>query len=226
MTAAQKQTASQNNKPAPVKARKPTRVLTEAEALHSLALVKKILKIEVYIIAFLSFVLAVLLPIANPIYLYFSLRPDGKSGYLSGLGLPNMTNKAVISWATNSITEIMTVGFGDIDSKTPQHKNKFTPEGWESYMKAFELQNVAETIKKNQLVVTAVPANTPVILGQGINEDQTYQWVVQMPVITTYSTNNNITQQRKPVITLLIVRTPTEGLSSGIAIKRWIGGNG
>lgn len=113
------------------------------------------------------------------------------------------------------------MGFGDVDVKLQQHKGRFTPLGWESYTKAFAAQKMSETIKKNQQVVTTVPSNTPVILGQGVNADLTYQWNVQMPVIMTYATNDNIMQQKNSIVTLNIVRVPAEGNAAGIAIQRW-----
>ena len=66
-----------------------------------------------------------------------------------------------------------------------------------------------------------MPSNTPVIMGQGVNIDQIYQWNVEMPIIMTYATNNNVMRKDRAIVSLEIVRVPAEQSSSGIGIKAW-----
>jgi hypothetical protein len=74
------------------------------------------------------------------------------------------------------------------------------------------------------LVLTTVPSNTPIIVGQGVNPQEVYQWEVQMPVIMSYATNNNVINRKRSVITLTIVRVPADENASGIAIQGWSAG--
>ena len=115
----------------------------------------------------------------------------------------------------------MTMGFGDIDILMPKLRNRFTNKGWEAYVKSFQAMQIRESFKQNQLVLTTVPSNSPVIVEQGTNVEQVYQWSVQMPIIMTYSTNNNVTKKQRSTVTLTIVRVPTEDNPSGIAIRNW-----
>ncbi|MDE2029422.1 MAG: DotI/IcmL/TraM family protein, partial [Alphaproteobacteria bacterium] len=80
---------------------------------------------------------------------------------------------------------------------------------------------IGEAFKERQLVLTTVPSDTPVIVAQGVNADNVYQWNVQMPVIMTYATNNNVTSQQRAIVFLSIVRVPAEQSPSGIAIRNW-----
>ena len=215
------------NAPAPLK--KPSGLFSvvpkgggdEKKIIASFGKLKKRVVIQTGAIVVLTIILVVLLPFAQPNDLYYAMRPDQKAMRLTPLDVPNMTNQAVLSWATTSIAEIMTVGFGDIDVKLPRQRYRFTKEGWTAYQEAFVAREIGETFKKSQLVLTTVPSNTPVITGQGVNIDQIYQWNVEMPIIMTYATNNNVMRKDRAIVSLEIVRVPAEQSSSGIGIKAW-----
>ncbi len=196
------------------------RSLAEANVIPFVGLRKR-LAVQGYIIAALSALLMVVLPFAGPVHIYYAMTPDHKAKVLVPLQMPNMTNKAILSWATTAITEVMTMGFGDMDIRLPKQKERFTEGGWSSYMKTFDEMNIREQFKLRQLVLTTVPSNTPVILAQGLDRNR-WVWVVQMPIIMTYATNNNVMQKSRGIVDLTIVRVPTEDNPFGIAIKDWV----
>ena len=183
---------------------------------------RKRVVMQTWAIAGLAVVLAGVLPFARPVFFYYAINPEKKVMLLTGLDRANMTNKAVLSWATISITELMTMGFGDIDKRVAKQRSRFTDSGWEAYNKAFVEMKIGEKFKENQLVLTTVPSDTPVILGQGPNRDKTYQWNVEMPIIMTYATNNNKMERKAGIVNLAIVRVPIEQNSAGIAIQNWV----
>ena len=164
-------------------------------------------------------------PLFQPDYQYYailsekSVLVDRKVVSLVPLTMPNMTNHALLSWAASSITEVMTIGFGDFEPKMIAQKWRFTRDGWGAFVKAFMSSKSGERFRQNQLVLTTVPSDTPVIVSQGENPDQIYQWIVQMPIVMTYATNNNITKKEKGVVTLTILRSNES--PSGIAIDSW-----
>ncbi len=175
-----------------------------------------------WIIGGLTLLLLVLLAFAQPIDLYFARKPEGRTLQMVGLTMPNMTNRAVLAWTTTAVTDIMTLGFGDVDQKFATQRKYFTSEGWESYTEVFSKMRIAQIIKESQLVRTTVPSNVPVIVDQGVGSDEIYQWVVQMPIITTDATNNNKTAQSPSIVTLFVVRVPVEENPFGIAIRQWM----
>jgi len=183
--------------------------------------------LKTVIIAILAGVLVLFAPFFAPVYLYYACDTnksacDANSVVaLNGLTMPNMTNRAVLSWAVTSVTEVMTIGFGDLIPHLEAQKPRFTGDGWSSFVAAFHKQKINEVFKQSQLVLTTVPSDTAVILAQGPNAQNIYQWKVQVPVIMTYATNNNVSEGRHAVITLTIVRVPAEQSPSGIAVKKW-----
>ncbi len=182
----------------------------------------KIVYAESILIIVLVGIFIIAMPIFRPIYLYHAVEPDGKQAMLVPLDMPNLTNQAVRSWATSSVTEIMTLGFGDFNQKLISQKPRFTKEGWEGFLKAFFNQNVGKRFEDYSLVLTTVPANTAVITAQGENPKGQYQWTIELPVIMTYATNNDVSQRAYVLVRLTIVRVPPEENSSGIAIQSWM----
>jgi hypothetical protein len=215
VAATPKRTTSRQPPPAP------DIIIDEKAALERFARLRKLVGIQTWVLTALVATFLIVLPFTQPVYLYYALNPDKQRLQMAGLSMPNMTNRAVLSWAVTSITEIMTLGFGDMDTSLPKQKIRFTDKGWKAFAKAFAAQKIAETFKHSQLVLTTAASNTPVILAQFVNADNVYQWNVQMPVIMTYATNNNVTRRDHAVVALSIVRVPAEKSSAGIAIDNW-----
>jgi hypothetical protein len=161
------------------------------------------------------------IPLFRPVYRYYAINPQQQATPMIGLSMPNLTNRAILSWAANGVTEIMTVGFGDFETKLLAQKTRFTRDGWDAFVKAFLGQKIDESFRKHQLVLTTVPSDTPVIASQGENKSHVYEWHVQVPVIMTYATNNNVTRPERALIDLTIMRVPFDQNDSGIAIDTW-----
>lgn len=174
----------------------------------------------------LSLLFVFILPFGNPVYRYYAKMEnqsleDAQRNRMLPLYMPNLTNRAVLSWAATSISEIMTFGFGDYEIKLKQQKNRFTTPGWSGFVKTFVEKEIGEKFQQRQLVVTTAPADTPVIVSQGENKEHVYEWHVQAPVIITFATNNNITSSTRAIVDLTIIRVPHEHNASGIAINIW-----
>jgi len=160
-------------------------------------------------------------PVMRPINAYYTLTPQHEKKELVSLFTPNLTSQAVLSWAATSVTEILTFGFGDFDQRIGMQHRRFTSEGWESFLRAMATQEVRQGFKSRQLVLTTVPSDMPVIVWEGYNDDQEYQWIVEMPVIMTFVTNNNVSKRSQNIVKLTIVRTPSRKNVGGMAIKKW-----
>lgn len=184
---------------------------------HLLALIG----VQSLVIVGLIIAIMFLSPILKPINLYEAIRPDKKTKSLVALTMPNLTDQAILSWSATTITEVMTFGFGDFDQRILSQRSRFTDEGWESFTKAIRESGMRENFKLRQLVLTAVPSDSPVIVAKGEDENQEYQWVVEMPVIMTFTTNNDVTQRKRSIARLTIVRVPGVQNKSGIGIKYW-----
>lgn len=190
-------------------------------AIHKHKSVMKLVTRQSYVIIMLVFIIILLMPILQPVHKYMAMRTDKAKQPLVSLTMPNHTDSAVLSWAATGITEIMTFGFGDIDQQLLSQRYRFTDEGWQSFVTAVFGQDLVKRFKMQQLVLTTVPVNVPVVAAKGIDEEIGYNWVVEMPVIMTYTTNNNAQSQDRKIVRLTIVRVPTHVNKAGIGISKW-----
>jgi len=184
--------------------------------------IQKRVHIQTYLILTLVVLIFFLLPVLKPIYRYDAMRLNEPSQPLMPLSTANMTDQAILSWAATSITEILTFGFGDFDQRMLAQRSSFTEEGWTSFTKAIRNQDMRTDFKMRQLVLTTVPANIPVIVGKGTDEKGEFSWIVEMPVIMTYTTNNNVASRQKGIVRLTIVRVPPSQNVIGVGIKAWM----
>ncbi|MDD3288817.1 MAG: DotI/IcmL family type IV secretion protein [Alphaproteobacteria bacterium] len=198
-------------------------VKDEAFEKHRRQSLMRIVRYQNGVIIGLIAVLLLGVPFFEPVYDYYALSSTRKVSRLVSLDAPNLTNQTILSWATSGITEIMTFGFGDIEDQLASQRHRFTDKGWKSFVDAVYRNNLVEIFKERQLVLTSVPADVPVITSQGVDPDNKkgYQWTVELPIIMTYTTNNNVAKREKNIIKLTIVRVPTDEKSVGIAIKSW-----
>ncbi|MCL2468749.1 MAG: DotI/IcmL family type IV secretion protein [Alphaproteobacteria bacterium] len=179
---------------------------------------------QTYIIIILTSALFLTRPFFQPIMVYVGLAPqlhERRELPLVALTEPNLTDRAVLSWATASITEILTFGFGDLDARLIGQSSRFTEDGWISFVKSFFERDLQASFKGRQLVLTTVPADSPVITGRGADPDGDYVWNVQMPVVMTYATNNNVQSRVRKVVQLTIARVPAKKNIGGLGIKAW-----
>lgn len=183
---------------------------------------------RMYVVLGLVFLNVILAPLLRPTYQYIALSDKKETKPLFSLLEPNQTDQAVLSWAATSITEIMTFGFGDFDQRILAQRVRFTPIGWKSFLEALIQQQISEKFKTQQLVLTTIPTDSPVIISKGVVEDdeyvgeeQAYQWIVEMPVIMTYTTNNSVSSASRGIVRLTIVRVSGKQNPTGIGIKTW-----
>ncbi len=193
--------------------------VAETEARHRrLATLLRWQTISIFVMVILLMIAA---PALRPIYKYRAVNPSHQVKEMVALDESNLTSQAVLSWAATSVTEVMTFGFGDIDQQLWIQRSRFTPEGWLGFLKAIINQGLRESFKSQQLVLTTVPSDVPVIVAEGPNEEDRYQWIVEVPIVMTYTTNNNVTDRSRSVVSLTIVRVPSKESIGGIAIKVW-----
>ncbi|MGB4101408.1 MAG: DotI/IcmL family type IV secretion protein [Alphaproteobacteria bacterium] len=180
-----------------------------------------------------SFILVVLIltylaaiPFFATTQLYYVRRvgqPLGSEQRVRGLHIPILTQGAILSWASTAVTEIMTFNFADYNQRLSSFSNRFLPDSWLKFVDALLKQDTINKFKSFNLVMTAAPSEPAIIASEG-PDDETgeYQWVVQVPVVLNYVTNNNKRTRNNHVIELTLVRVSTLENAYGIAIKTWI----
>lgn len=188
------------------------------EGFNNLVWVVKILSLGIIVMTVVLFyyVYSVL-----PHDRYYALTGvDGKTKLpMVAMRTPNVTNEALMAWATQAATDVMTFGFHDIDEMFSKSRTYFTDEGWRSFGEAFGDSAFLRNVISSQQIVTAVPRDTPKIVHIGLYKGK-YQWVLDVPMLMTIRAGARARQERTNV-RMFIVRMPTQNNPMGIGINTW-----
>jgi intracellular multiplication protein IcmL len=151
---------------------------------------------------------------------YFATTTNGRIIPLVPLDRPNLSSAALLQWANMAAISVYTYDFVSYRQALQAASDYFTPEGWQNFMQALQSSNNLNAVLAKKLVVSAVATGAPVILQQGLLFG-TYTWRVQLPVLVTYQSASEFSQQTV-TITMLITRVSTLTTPKGIGIAQFI----
>lgn len=151
---------------------------------------------------------------------YFATSINGRITPLFPLSEPNQSDSAIRQWANQAVIAAFTYNFVNYRDELQAASVFFTPEGWDQFMNALKESNNLDAVKAKKLVVSAVATGAPVILKKDILNG-VYSWRVQMPILVTYQSASEFSQQNV-LVTLLIKRISTLNSPRGIGISQII----
>lgn len=134
----------------------------------------------------------------------------------------NQSDISVLVWANEAAVTAFTYNFVNYEKDLQTASQFFTPDGWKQFEIALKKSNNLEAVKAKKLIVSAVATRAPIVLQKGLL-DGVYSWRVQMPIMVTYQSANEFTQQDN-IVTMLIVREPSVNAPRGIGISQFIVG--
>jgi intracellular multiplication protein IcmL len=153
---------------------------------------------------------------------YFATSINGRITPLFPLDQPNQSDSAVLQWANQAAIAAFTYNFVNYRDELQASSGFFTAEGWDQFLSALQQSNNLDAVKAKKLIVSAVATRAPVILQKGILNGS-YSWRVQMPILVTYQSASEFTQQNN-VVTMLITRVSTLNSPRGIGIAQFVVG--
>lgn len=156
---------------------------------------------------------------------YFATSVDGRITPLIPLAQPNLSNAAILQWANEAAISSYTYNFVNYRKALQDASQYFTPEGWQAFLSALKSSNNLDAVTAKKLIVTAVATGAPVIQEQGVLLGR-YTWKVQMPMLVSYQSANQVSQQNV-MVNMLITRISTLSSARGIGIAQFVvsGGN-
>lgn len=153
---------------------------------------------------------------------YFATSINGRITPLFPLNEPNQSDSAVLQWANQAAIASFTYNFVNYRDELQASSGFFTAEGWDQFLKALQESNNLDAVKAKKLIVSAVATRAPIILQKGILNGS-YSWRVQMPILVTYQSASEFSQQNN-VVTMLITRVSTLNSPRGIGISQFVVG--
>lgn len=134
----------------------------------------------------------------------------------------NQSDIAVLVWANEAAVTAFTYNFVNYRKDLQAASQFFTPDGWKQFKTALKESNNLEAVKVKRLIVSAVAVRAPIVLQKGLLNG-VYSWRVQIPILVTYQSSTEFTQQNN-IVTMLIVRQPAVNAPQGIGISQFIVG--
>jgi intracellular multiplication protein IcmL len=151
---------------------------------------------------------------------YFATSTDGRITPIFPLSEPMIGPADLLQWASRAAVAAYTYNFVDYREALQGVQNNFTPDGWKFFEAALVSSRTLETVIAKKLVVSAVATGAPVILDQGVINGR-YAWKVQMPLLVTYQSASEQTQQ-PVIVTEVVTRVPTVNMPRGIAVASFV----
>lgn len=151
---------------------------------------------------------------------YFATAADGRITPLSSLTQPNQSDAAVLQWASQAAITAYSYNFVNYRKELQSASDFFTSSGWQEFMRALNSSNNLEAVTEKKLVVSAVVTQAPVILQKGILKGR-YAWRIQMPLLVTYQSASEFSQQNN-IVTMLVTRVSTLNSPHGIGIEQFV----
>lgn len=151
---------------------------------------------------------------------FFGSLPDGKAFTLDWLDRPNVSTKALLSWATLAATATYTLDFVNYETTLDNLRSYFTTSGYENYLGALEESNTIGTITDKKLVLSAVAIGPAIVLA----EDEVrgnHVWKIEVPITVSYI-SASAEEKRDKLVTLTITQVPTTEASKGIGIAQYV----
>ncbi|WP_019216234.1 type IVB secretion system apparatus protein IcmL/DotI [Legionella tunisiensis] len=153
---------------------------------------------------------------------YFATSINGRITPLYPLNEPNQSDSAVLQWANQAAIAAFTYNFVNYRDELQASSGFFTADGWTQFLTALQQSNNLDAVKAKKLIVSAVATRAPIILQKGILNER-YSWRVQMPILVTYQSASEFSQQNN-VVTMLITRVSTLNSPRGIGISQFVVG--
>ena len=153
---------------------------------------------------------------------YFATSINGRITPLFPLTEPNQSDSAILQWANQAAIAAFTYNFVNYRDELQASSGFFTADGWNQFLTALQQSNNLEAVKAKKLIVSAVATRAPIILQKGLLNGR-YSWRIQMPLLVTYQSASEFSQQNN-VVTMLVTRVSTPNSPRGIGITQFVVG--
>ena len=132
---------------------------------------------------------------------------------------PIISTNAIEEWSTNSILNILTFNFTNIDEHFDKVKILFTNSGYSGFMNGMNKSGLLDSVRASSLEVFITPIEKPIITS--INGDSSYNnrsWNVEIQSFISY-VGTGAPKNEKVIVSMVIDQVPTYNNPNGIAIS-------
>lgn len=169
-----------------------------------------------------ALVVICILAISGPYYRYFATEPNGALIRLVPLSRSIMSSADLGQWIETHVTDAFTLSWTNYRGDQMRAKHAFTRAGWLSYLKGIRQARIIKLIEAEQLNLTSVVTQAPVLTRTGRLGNGALWWQYQFTMVWTYNAGNNSpvgTSNQNVVVDVRVVRVPQTLNPKGVLIS-------
>ncbi len=154
---------------------------------------------------------------------YFATEPNGAIIPLVPLSTPIMTDSSLMDWTVRAVTHAFTLTWSNYRNDEENALPAFTNQAQQDYLAGLEKYKIIELLTSQGENLTCVVSGAPVITQKGVESNGTAYWVLQFPLVWTYSAGGTSTQQTSTqavTASVLVIRAPEVQSPDGLLISQ------
>jgi hypothetical protein len=164
-------------------------------------------------------ILALLITLSAPVWADDAAAPAAKPA-ADALDQPKMDDKALLAYATDAVTSVMTFDNLNFQSRFLEAAPHFTKSGWNSFSAQLKNSGVFDTVAKKHYALTAEAASPAVIKAQGAH-DGVYHWTVDLQLNLHYKSMEDEEHDAAQKVHINLERVPASDNPQGVQIDEW-----
>jgi hypothetical protein len=147
-------------------------------------------------------------------------------GEQNNLANPNRTKEEVTAWVQKVVMDALTFSQEDVNEKISTAKTFFLQQGWQEYAGYIKETKLLEKIRSEDVAIKTIANGDSLVLGAEAI-DGTFHWIIETPLLITFTKKDPVTQEENTVntglfkSTIMVSRVNLKSKEDGIAIKGW-----
>jgi len=146
----------------------------------------------------------------------------------NNLSKPHRSEKQIIEWATEIVSQAMTINVKTYENDFKKISPSFTPYALQEYQDYLQKTNMVAILSSNSLRLQAVSSEEGTVIKDGAISD-TYHWLVQIPLMTSFynmdmeTVDKSVTTQSQSLLVQIQIGrvAPKSNNDVGLVVERW-----
>lgn len=154
-------------------------------------------------------------------YVYFD---EGEVTKNAPLNLPVISHEDIMDFANLAIPNALTMSYRNYTQRLPEIEPYFTQSGLDDYYAMVKSVNLLDTLTKHYYVLSGAVQGVPFIAEYDLGEDGIYYWVVDVPLLLSYTQSTTKGEKVFPfnmTVRITVKRVPVGPSWHNVKIDKW-----
>ncbi|MDR1312785.1 MAG: DotI/IcmL family type IV secretion protein [Deltaproteobacteria bacterium] len=152
---------------------------------------------------------------------YFAVSPDMRLTELVPVDRPNISQQALVNWATETVTRVTSLNFLDWERSLADIRSDFEPAAFASFVESLKTGGHISMIQSQRLNVSAVPDGAAFVEEEKI-EGGRMTWHITVPVAVSYQSSVGVLSTKRYVAEVDCARVPEYRNPKGVVVTKLI----